>query len=251
MSTSICPAFCMKSCAMVCSVTTQHIPRHHRCPTANNFKHFHALLHKRMDELFNLVKPRKSVVLALDGPAPLAKLITQRYGPHAAQPLQQHTFVCEHLRLHVHPAHRHAPRTSPCIPHTAMHPAHRHASPRRVRRSSTARTEAAKLARPTKGKRRGAGGEESMELPLSSLSLTPGTPVLQEVRLGATGVVFVCVYPFVCVCICISVCAFVCVCICVCVSVFVLKDDPSRRALQSSASLCALVLNTHHTHTLL
>jgi hypothetical protein len=37
------------------------------------------MLHKRLDQLFNMIRPRKTVVMALDGPAPLAKLITQRY----------------------------------------------------------------------------------------------------------------------------------------------------------------------------
>ncbi len=46
--------------------------------TANNTKRFHGLLHKRLDEVFQLATPRKTVVLALDGPAPLAKLLTQR-----------------------------------------------------------------------------------------------------------------------------------------------------------------------------
>lgn len=55
-----------------------HTASSHRL-TASNYKHFHALLHKRLDELFALTNPRKTVVLALDGPAPLAKLVTQRY----------------------------------------------------------------------------------------------------------------------------------------------------------------------------
>jgi 5'-3' exoribonuclease 1 len=39
---------------------------------------FHATLYKRLDEILRVAGPRKSVMLALDGPAPLAKLLTQR-----------------------------------------------------------------------------------------------------------------------------------------------------------------------------
>ena len=51
---------------------------HYTLP-AKTHRHFHAMLHKRLDQLFNMIRPRKTVVMALDGPAPLAKLITQRY----------------------------------------------------------------------------------------------------------------------------------------------------------------------------
>lgn len=47
---------------------------------AEDVDHFHKLLHARLDKTLKLVDPRKSVVFALDGPAPLAKLLTQRYG---------------------------------------------------------------------------------------------------------------------------------------------------------------------------
>ena len=36
------------------------------------------LLYQRLDEVLGLCEPHKSVVFALDGPAPLAKLLTQR-----------------------------------------------------------------------------------------------------------------------------------------------------------------------------
>eukprot|EP00878_Enallax_costatus_P028898 GHUV01031256.1.p1 GENE.GHUV01031256.1~~GHUV01031256.1.p1 ORF type:complete len:123 (+),score=22.48 GHUV01031256.1:183-551(+) len=45
---------------------------------AENYDKYHALLHKRLDMILRLTNPRKSVMLAIDGPAPLAKLITQR-----------------------------------------------------------------------------------------------------------------------------------------------------------------------------
>jgi 5'-3' exonuclease len=47
------------------------------CP-ARNLDHYHEVLYKRMDRLLNVTQPRKSVMLAIDGPAPLAKLMTQR-----------------------------------------------------------------------------------------------------------------------------------------------------------------------------
>lgn len=71
---------------IVCRVFPRHVPHHyiqHHHPhptayTANNNKRFHGALHKKLDEVFQLATPRKTVVLALDGPAPLAKLLTQR-----------------------------------------------------------------------------------------------------------------------------------------------------------------------------
>ena len=46
--------------------------------TATNRDNLHKLLYKRLDELLRLAKARKTVMFALDGPAPLAKLLTQR-----------------------------------------------------------------------------------------------------------------------------------------------------------------------------
>jgi hypothetical protein len=45
---------------------------------------FHVSLYTHLDEVLRRTQPRKSVVFALDGPAPLAKLLTQRCGPEAA-----------------------------------------------------------------------------------------------------------------------------------------------------------------------
>lgn len=39
---------------------------------------FHVLLHRRLDELIDSLGPKKRVVIAMDGPAPLAKLLEQR-----------------------------------------------------------------------------------------------------------------------------------------------------------------------------
>jgi 5'-3' exonuclease len=39
---------------------------------------FHVLLHRRLDELIDSLGPTKRVVIAMDGPAPLAKLLEQR-----------------------------------------------------------------------------------------------------------------------------------------------------------------------------
>lgn len=45
---------------------------------ATNVKQFHRLLHRHLELLIKGVKPRKTVMMAVDGPAPLAKLLTQR-----------------------------------------------------------------------------------------------------------------------------------------------------------------------------
>lgn len=47
-------------------------------PTARSLDSYHEILYKRLDKLLNVTHPRKSVMLAIDGPAPLAKLMTQR-----------------------------------------------------------------------------------------------------------------------------------------------------------------------------
>lgn len=49
-------------------------------PAASNLPHFHKILFARLDSIMALASPRKSVMFALDGPAPLAKLLTQRCG---------------------------------------------------------------------------------------------------------------------------------------------------------------------------
>ncbi|BDA46842.1 probable 5'-3' exoribonuclease 1 at N-terminal half [Coccomyxa sp. Obi] len=51
---------------------------HEELRKAEDVDHFHMRLHARLDKTLKLVDPRKSVVFALDGPAPLAKLLTQR-----------------------------------------------------------------------------------------------------------------------------------------------------------------------------
>lgn len=48
---------------------------------AKSVSRFHLLLYRQLDEVLNRTQPRKSVVFALDGPAPLAKLLTQRWEP--------------------------------------------------------------------------------------------------------------------------------------------------------------------------
>lgn len=46
---------------------------------ARNLPHFHKMLFLRLDSIMALTSPKKSVMFAMDGPAPLAKLLTQRY----------------------------------------------------------------------------------------------------------------------------------------------------------------------------
>ncbi|EFN50853.1 hypothetical protein CHLNCDRAFT_141768 [Chlorella variabilis] len=45
---------------------------------ARTKQYFHLLLHRRLDEILATTRPTQRVVLALDGPAPLAKLLEQR-----------------------------------------------------------------------------------------------------------------------------------------------------------------------------
>ncbi|KAK9807716.1 hypothetical protein WJX72_007062 [[Myrmecia] bisecta] len=45
---------------------------------AHSERKFHKLLYQRLNEILDRTSPLKSVVFALDGPAPLAKLVTQR-----------------------------------------------------------------------------------------------------------------------------------------------------------------------------
>ena len=47
-------------------------------PAAKDQDNFHYLLHRRLDAVLRLCEPQKTVTFALDGPAPVAKLITQR-----------------------------------------------------------------------------------------------------------------------------------------------------------------------------
>lgn len=61
-------------------VTQPSLHPHHAPPAtaAASYDQFHALLHKKLDEILRVANPRRSVMIAVDGPAPLAKLITQR-----------------------------------------------------------------------------------------------------------------------------------------------------------------------------
>ena len=49
-----------------------------KLPAAKSEGHFALLIFTRLDALLRATRPRRSIVLALDGPAPLAKLLTQR-----------------------------------------------------------------------------------------------------------------------------------------------------------------------------
>ncbi|KAL0035693.1 hypothetical protein WJX79_008956 [Trebouxia sp. C0005] len=51
---------------------------HGAMKSARNLPHFHKILFARLDSIMALATPQKSVMFALDGPAPLAKLLTQR-----------------------------------------------------------------------------------------------------------------------------------------------------------------------------
>jgi 5'-3' exonuclease len=48
-------------------------------PAAKSPSQLHAALHRELDKLLTRFKPRQTLLLAMDGPAPLAKLLTQRW----------------------------------------------------------------------------------------------------------------------------------------------------------------------------
>ena len=48
------------------------------CPAARDMNHFYLLLFRKCDFILDTCRPTKSVMFALDGPAPVAKLLTQR-----------------------------------------------------------------------------------------------------------------------------------------------------------------------------
>lgn len=62
------------SCRYVDLQSTLHVVTR----KAHNPHGFHLLLHRRLDELLAKLAPRRRVILAMDGPAPLAKLLEQR-----------------------------------------------------------------------------------------------------------------------------------------------------------------------------
>ena len=71
-------------------------------PAAYNLPHFHKVLFARLDSIMALASPRKSVMFALDGPAPLAKLLTQRCSsPHPPSPID-HVLQQTPKRCHTH-----------------------------------------------------------------------------------------------------------------------------------------------------
>lgn len=64
---------------------------------AYNLPHFHRILFSRLDSIMAMSSPKKSVMFALDGPAPLAKLLTQRCPlllPHCMQTPHQISLPC-------------------------------------------------------------------------------------------------------------------------------------------------------------
>lgn len=66
-----------RRCAAQC-ISTKSRSSVTAAAAARTRAYFYFLLHKRLDAILACVKPRKRVVIALDGPAPLAKLLEQR-----------------------------------------------------------------------------------------------------------------------------------------------------------------------------
>jgi XRN 5'-3' exonuclease N-terminus len=63
--------------------------------------YFHKLF-RSLDHALSLARPQKSVLLALDGPAPLAKLLLQRWGPRHVVQVRPRMLgdVWRHSRMH-------------------------------------------------------------------------------------------------------------------------------------------------------
>ncbi len=51
---------------------------HNSLRNSRTVERFHEKLHMKLDGIMKAACPRKSVMLAVDGPAPIAKLMTQR-----------------------------------------------------------------------------------------------------------------------------------------------------------------------------
>jgi 5'-3' exonuclease len=60
------------------SVCCSSLGPHSHGTAAYTKQDFHQALHRRLDDILAKAKPQQRVVLALDGPAPLAKLLEQR-----------------------------------------------------------------------------------------------------------------------------------------------------------------------------
>lgn len=56
------------------------------CFAARTTAQLHKGLHKELNNVLLTCQPRKTLMLAMDGPAPLAKLLTQRYSQHVQTP---------------------------------------------------------------------------------------------------------------------------------------------------------------------
>jgi 5'-3' exonuclease len=129
--------------------------------------YFHKLLHKRLDEILAATHPTKRVVLALDGPAPLAKLLEQRCAPHCrAAGTTEAAGTAPPGRRRRPQRRRLWPLEAPCRLLTQRPPAR----PRCRRRR---RREAFKDTNSKKKKKR---------LAMSSLALTTGTPLMLEIH---------------------------------------------------------------------
>ena len=60
------------------SLDTNSLSNWNSVYAATDLPHFRRILFKRLDSVMAEASPKKSVMFALDGPAPLAKLLTQR-----------------------------------------------------------------------------------------------------------------------------------------------------------------------------
>lgn len=147
---------------------------------------FHTMLYRKLDDILRSVNPRKSIIFAVDGPAPLAKLLTQRSRRKASQTsnrpiiLQSLGVLSRDRRLH--DAKLYMPHLQSLfivisilqkagLPIPKRHP----------------RTQKNSLSEERKGN--GGNGpkpKKARQTVISSTALTPGTPFMHDVELSLT-----------------------------------------------------------------
>ncbi|DBB01593.1 TPA: hypothetical protein ACH3X1_000240 [Trebouxia sp. C0004] len=135
---------------------------HSAMKSARNLPHFHKILFARLDSIMASAAPQKSVMFALDGPAPLAKLLTQR-----------RRRAREGIRSLIAPE----PRASPS--HTIT------VQPLTDVASTASAEDSASCASPSNGslsRPKSQKGFAAKTRGLSTMGLTPGTPLMAEIE---------------------------------------------------------------------
>ncbi|DBB05165.1 TPA: hypothetical protein ACH3X3_010411 [Trebouxia sp. C0006] len=135
---------------------------HGAMKSARNLPHFHKILFARLDSIMALATPQKSVMFALDGPAPLAKLLTQR-----------RRRAREGIKSLVSPEHQAPPSHM-----TFIQPLTDAESTASAKASSSYATPSNGSPPRSKPQKRFAAKTRG----LSTMGLTPGTPLMAEIE---------------------------------------------------------------------